>query len=202
MTSVRWTTAALDDLEQILSYMAERNPQGAATVAERVAKAVERISTFPRANRRDDETGTYECVVRGLPLLLINEIITAKDEAECVDLVAVFHTSREPAEKPGRRGRSERRSPLTRTTAHQLIPHLPHCNRPPARLHLPNHATFRQPDLLHEPLRPAAAVAGRGDGRHARRRPLYGVLRRAGGLSAGRRRSRSCSSMCRRRGSA
>lgn len=104
MTPVVWTKAALADLEQILAYVSERNEKGAATIAVRVQQAILDISTFPRANRRDKATGTYECVVRGVPLLLIYDLIVTSDGGQQADIIAVFHTSRDPIAKPGRRG--------------------------------------------------------------------------------------------------
>ena len=104
MTPVVWTAAALADLEEVLAYAAERNPQGAATIAARVERAALDIATFPRAARRDPASGTYECIVTGVPLLLIYELITTPDAETQADIIAVFHTDREPATKPGRRG--------------------------------------------------------------------------------------------------
>ena len=106
MTPVVWTTAALDDLEAILTYVAAKSPKGAATIAARVQDAEVAISTFPRASRRDPETGAYEAVVRNVPLLLIYEIDTTRTGAPQADIVAVFHTSRDPTTKPGRRNPS------------------------------------------------------------------------------------------------
>jgi plasmid stabilization system protein ParE len=103
MTPVAWTKGALRDLEEILTYAAERSPQGAATIAARVRDTELTISTFPRASRLDAETGAYEAVVGGVPLLVIYELITVAAGTLQVDIIAVFHTSRDPDTKPGRR---------------------------------------------------------------------------------------------------
>ncbi len=103
MIAVAWTTAALDDLEAILTYVAARSPQGAASMAARVSDTEVAIATFPRASRRDPDTGAYEAVVRRMPLLLIYEIVAVPDGHEQADIIAVFHTSRDPAAKPGHR---------------------------------------------------------------------------------------------------
>ena len=103
MTPVAWTKGALDDLESILEYVAARSLQGAATVSARVSEAEQTIALFPRASRRDVETGTYEAVVTGVPLLIIYELITTPDGEHQADVIAVFHTSRDPGTKPGRR---------------------------------------------------------------------------------------------------
>jgi toxin ParE1/3/4 len=103
MTPVVWTKGALADLEAILTYVAERSPQGAATIAARIRDVELTIATFPRAARRDPDTQTYEAVVSGAPLLVIYDLITARGETLQADIIAVFHTSRDPATKPGRR---------------------------------------------------------------------------------------------------
>jgi plasmid stabilization system protein ParE len=51
MTPVVWTQGARTDLENILIYVAERSPQGAATIAARTRDAELTIATFPRASR-------------------------------------------------------------------------------------------------------------------------------------------------------
>jgi plasmid stabilization system protein ParE len=59
-----------------------------------VVQPDESCTIFPRAARYDRETNTYERPIPGLPLLLI---YMASDEL--VEVVAVFHTSRDPARK-------------------------------------------------------------------------------------------------------
>ncbi len=103
MIAVAWTMAALGDIEVILNYVAARSPQGAANMAARVRDTELTISTFPRAFRRDPATGVHEAVVRGMPLLLIYQIVGTPDGSEQADIIAVFYTSRDPAAKPGRR---------------------------------------------------------------------------------------------------
>ena len=104
MTPAVWTKSARQDLEDILTYVAARSAQGAATIARRVEEAILDIATFPRAARRDPETGTFEWVVGGVPLLLIYELIRSESgDDRQVDVIAVFNTDRNPADKPGRR---------------------------------------------------------------------------------------------------
>ena len=89
-----WTPEAADDLDNVLSYIAERNPTAAASVAARIDRTVSNILYFPHAARLDAETGARECVVRGLPLLII---YTVTDDL--IEIIAVFHTSRDPRHK-------------------------------------------------------------------------------------------------------
>ena len=103
MTEVIWTRAAIDDLNDILSYAAARNAKGAATLAEKVGAAAKALQTFPRASRYIAETNTYEAVVRGVPLLLIYEINSDASGNVRVEILSVFHTSQNPSAKQGRR---------------------------------------------------------------------------------------------------
>lgn len=90
----RWTAEAVADLEDVLDYIVARNPSAAAHVAMRIDHSVEVLTEFPRAGRHDSETGCYEWPVPGVPLLLIYTI-----ETDVIDIIAVFHTSRDPSSK-------------------------------------------------------------------------------------------------------
>jgi toxin ParE1/3/4 len=91
---VAYTDDALADLENILSYIAERNSAAAAYVATRIESAVGDIALFPNASRLDPETGVREHVVPGLPVLIIHQL-----DDDLIEIIAIFHTSRDPANK-------------------------------------------------------------------------------------------------------
>lgn len=91
---VRYTPEAVSDLENVLAYIAERNPTAAASVAAKIDITVASIGQLPFAGRLDQETGARERVVKGLPLLVI---YTASEDL--VEIIAIFHTSRDPAAK-------------------------------------------------------------------------------------------------------
>lgn len=95
--TVRWRQEAAADLDDILAYIAERNPAAAARVADRIAHSIGSITEYPRAGRRDEDTGCHEWPVPGLPLLIVYQLA-----GQTIDIVAVFHTSRDPSTK--RRG--------------------------------------------------------------------------------------------------
>lgn len=92
--NVVWTPEAADDLDTILAFIAARSPAGAASVAAAIDHSLQTISEFPRAGRLDAETGAREWPIPGLPLL----VIYIHDET-LVEVIAFFHTSRDPAEK-------------------------------------------------------------------------------------------------------
>ncbi len=91
---VAYTAEALGDVANILSFVAKRSPSRAPDIAARIDMAVKTLGIFPRAARFDGETGSYERPISGLPMLLIYTITD-----DLVEVIGVFHTSRDPARK-------------------------------------------------------------------------------------------------------
>jgi plasmid stabilization system protein ParE len=50
-----WTAPALDDLDEIASWIALENPAAAASLVQRVLRAVERLRQYPDSGRRVPE---------------------------------------------------------------------------------------------------------------------------------------------------
>ncbi len=94
---VVYTTDALADLERILAYIEGHNPAAAAKAAARIDATVADIALFPLAARLDPQTGARERPVRKLPLLIVYTVSN-----DLIEIAAIFHTSRDPAAKPGR----------------------------------------------------------------------------------------------------
>lgn len=95
---IAYTEDALADLDALLSYIAERNPAAAAHVAARIDASVAAIAVFPHASRLDPETGARERAVPGLPVLVIYKV-----SDDLVEIIAIFHTSQDPASKQRKR---------------------------------------------------------------------------------------------------
>jgi len=57
MGQVRWTPQAADDLEAICTFIARDAPQVAATFADRVIRATDRLASFPYLGRVVPELG-------------------------------------------------------------------------------------------------------------------------------------------------
>ena len=91
---VVYTAEALGDVGNILSFVAVQSPSHAPNVAARIDMVAKALAIFPRAARYDRETSTYERPIPGLPLLLIYMV-----SDELVEVIAVFHTSRDPTAK-------------------------------------------------------------------------------------------------------
>jgi toxin ParE1/3/4 len=91
---VLWTEDAVSDLKDLLSYIAQSSTKGAASVAAGIEATVVQISQFPNAGRRDLETGCRERIVGRFPILIVCLV-----HPDMVEIIAVFHTSRDPASK-------------------------------------------------------------------------------------------------------
>ena len=91
-----WTKAAPGDLEQILTFLSERNPRAASKVADRVRATIRSIDAFPTAGRLDLVTGCRERIVPRTPLLVI---YTIDDAASHVEIIAIFDMARDPETK-------------------------------------------------------------------------------------------------------
>ena len=90
----RWTKEAADDLEGLLAYTEQHSLLAATHVARHISQTIQNIALFPNAARFDRETGTNEAVVRGLPLLIIYNA-----KKSFIEIIAVFHTARDPKNK-------------------------------------------------------------------------------------------------------
>ena len=91
---IKWSEEAQAELDHMLAYIASQDPYAAALVAERVIGMEANILTFPQAAQFDEETGTYD---RYIPKTRI--ILTYAISDDTVEIISVWHTSRNPAEK-------------------------------------------------------------------------------------------------------
>jgi len=87
---------ALDDLKVISEYIAAHDPAAADRVIQRIHRVIfTTLANFPYGGRLDRATGVREFPVPGLPYLIIY-----LPGADAIDIVAFFHTSRDPSDKP------------------------------------------------------------------------------------------------------
>jgi plasmid stabilization system protein ParE len=64
-------------------------------VAARIDRTLSIVGDFPGAGRLDPDSGAREWLVNGLPLIIIYMI-----QPDFVEVIGVFHTSRDPQTKP------------------------------------------------------------------------------------------------------
>ena len=87
---------ALTDLEEIADFVSKQNPQAAARIIERIHRVIYgTLCTLPLGGRLNPTTNTREYAVPGLPYLIVY-----LPGPETVDILGIFHTSRDPATKP------------------------------------------------------------------------------------------------------
>lgn len=91
---IRWTRAALADLDNILSWAAERNHLEARNISQRVQRSEDVIRTFPKAAFFNQELNVYEKTVPRTRVILVYEITETT-----IVIRAAFHTSRDQREK-------------------------------------------------------------------------------------------------------
>jgi toxin ParE1/3/4 len=93
--SVVFRDEAIADLDDIARYIAQDNPASAARVIARIHRVIYRtIAHLPLSGRLNRANNTRELAVPGLPYL-----ITYRPVRDVVDVIAIFHTSRDPATK-------------------------------------------------------------------------------------------------------
>ncbi len=89
-----WSAAALSDLENIIAHAEARDPVEAANILARVERTVEHIELFPHSGYHNEEHGTYERYVPRTRVVLVYHL-----PEDGIEIVAAFHTSREPSTK-------------------------------------------------------------------------------------------------------
>ena len=90
MVQVRWTPQAYEDLEAICLFIARDSPQMAATFADRVLRATDRLGGFPRLGRVVPELGTEN--LREILVGSYRVVYRIKDEQ--VQLLTIRHGAR------------------------------------------------------------------------------------------------------------
>jgi toxin ParE1/3/4 len=86
---LKWTTVALNDIDDAGTYIAEENPRAATGMANRVIEATAYLTEHPTLGRQGRLRGTRELVVSGTPFLVIYRIRYNE-----VHLLRVLHHAR------------------------------------------------------------------------------------------------------------
>ncbi|QPF91645.1 type II toxin-antitoxin system RelE/ParE family toxin [Bradyrhizobium commune] len=81
---VRWSESALSDIDNIFSYIHERNRAAAAAVVERIKAVADLLQDFPEAGHLTDEASVRMFPTVRYPYLIFYTINSA--EAEIVIL--------------------------------------------------------------------------------------------------------------------
>lgn len=86
---IRFTRLALEDLDSAYAFVAETSPGAAATLIERIERAIEGLRAFPERGRPGRIDGTRELVVPRTPF-----VVPYRVGSRTIDVLAVIHASR------------------------------------------------------------------------------------------------------------
>jgi toxin ParE1/3/4 len=81
---VVWTRFAIADLNAILDYIAERNPQAASHVQGAIIRSGYKLGAFPQMGRAAQRPGTRLWPVTGLPYVLSYRVVNDSVEIASV----------------------------------------------------------------------------------------------------------------------
>jgi toxin ParE1/3/4 len=83
---LRWTAAAVGDLEHIADYLFEKTPEHAARLLRTIYDRVSGLETFPHRGRPGKKQGTRELVIAPLPYVVIYQV-----RGELLHVVRILH---------------------------------------------------------------------------------------------------------------
>jgi toxin ParE1/3/4 len=83
---LRWTTAAVDDLEGIAEYLFEKSPQNAAQIIRKIYEAPSVLNKYPNLGRPGKKEGTRELVISPLPYIVIYQV-----KVDILYIVRILH---------------------------------------------------------------------------------------------------------------
>jgi toxin ParE1/3/4 len=89
MTAIIWSELALEELDALVSYVGERNPQAADALYERIESSVMLLANWPYLFREGRVEGTREIVAHP------NYIVVYRVLESHVEIINVIHARRE-----------------------------------------------------------------------------------------------------------
>ncbi|MBA3040509.1 MAG: type II toxin-antitoxin system RelE/ParE family toxin [Alphaproteobacteria bacterium] len=88
MDELRWTQTAVQDLDDIGSYIAEDSPRSAEAIVRRLVEAAAFLAYYPEIGRLGRVAGTRELVVAGTPYIIVYRVQAA------IEILTILHTAR------------------------------------------------------------------------------------------------------------
>jgi toxin ParE1/3/4 len=83
---VRWAPRAADDLEAVVRYIQQDDPEAAHRVAQTIYARAEGLQTLPHRGRPGRVAGTRELTLPPLPFIIVYRVL-----AEAVEIVRIIH---------------------------------------------------------------------------------------------------------------
>jgi plasmid stabilization system protein ParE len=87
-----FTARAYRHLQSIDEFLFDRNPIAARSVAARIL-ALDMLASFPDAGRPGRSSGTREWVVRGLPYIIVYEVLP--EALDGLVVLGIFHAAQD-----------------------------------------------------------------------------------------------------------
>lgn len=84
---LKWTLDALADLQTILDYIKQDNPQAAQALAAGFRHTAEHLTQHPFIGRRGDLDGTRELMLHR------NYLLTYRVSSEAVEILQIWHVA-------------------------------------------------------------------------------------------------------------
>jgi len=84
---LKWTRSALADLQRILDYIAQDDPQAAKALAAGFRQTAEHLTSHPFIGRRGDLEGTRELMLHR------NYLLTYRVSSEVVEILQIWHVA-------------------------------------------------------------------------------------------------------------
>jgi toxin ParE1/3/4 len=85
---IRWTPAAVADLEHISSYLKERRPQYRQPTMRKLYEAIRSLKQSPERGRPGSEDGTRELFSAPLPYVAVYRV-----DEDSVEVLRFYHTA-------------------------------------------------------------------------------------------------------------
>ncbi len=86
--TIRWSSEAADDFDNIIRYIYEHNHSAAERVANQIYERVTALAEFPNRGRSGRVVGTRELVLAPLPLIVVYRLLN-----DAVEIARVLHGS-------------------------------------------------------------------------------------------------------------
>lgn len=93
---LRYTPRALAELEQVLSYLMQRSPQGARSVQSRIQEVIDLLTLHPHLGQVTRRRGIRRVVIFPYPYLVFYRV-----DADEIVILGVRHSARKPSSTPG-----------------------------------------------------------------------------------------------------
>jgi toxin ParE1/3/4 len=86
---LRYSRRARRQLDNIHSYIHERNPGAATRVIARIRRSANLLTDFPGLGPYGLVEGTHELVVVGMPYVIVYRM--ANDRDDIIDILGIYH---------------------------------------------------------------------------------------------------------------